>query len=61
MVRGQFEVEADYKPINKTRQRPKYIIFECAIRWRVRNNNVIEHKAFFDPDSLLVQQGKLPS
>jgi hypothetical protein len=61
IVWGLFEVEADYMPINKPRQQPKYIIFECAIRWHARNNKIIEHKAFFDTDTLLIQRGELPS
>jgi len=60
IVWGLFEVEADYRPPNKPRQRPKYVIFECAIRWRVRDNKIIEHQAFFDTAALLDQQGELP-
>ena len=60
IVWGLFEVESDYKPANKPRQRPQYIIIECAIRWRVRDHKIIEHQAFFDTASLLVQQGELP-
>jgi ketosteroid isomerase-like protein len=60
IVWGLFEVEADYKPANKPKQRPRYVIFECAIRWRVRDNKIIEHQAFFDTASLLDQQGELP-
>jgi ketosteroid isomerase-like protein len=61
IVWGLFEVEADYKPSNKPRQRPKYVIFECAIRWRVRDNKIIEHQAFFDTAALLDQQGEFPN
>jgi len=61
IVWGLFDVEADYKPADKPRQRPKYVFFECALRWRVRDNKIIEHQAFFDTASLLAQQGELPN
>jgi ketosteroid isomerase-like protein len=35
----------------------KHIALEMAIRWRLRDGKIIEHQAFFDTASLLVQQG----
>jgi EAL domain-containing protein (putative c-di-GMP-specific phosphodiesterase class I) len=34
------------------------IALEMAIRWRLKDSKIIEHQAFFDTASLLVQQGK---
>jgi hypothetical protein len=35
----------------------KHITLEMVIRWRLKDNKIIEHQAFFDTASLLVQQG----
>jgi ketosteroid isomerase-like protein len=53
LVWGLFQVEADYRPTGKP------INIEIAIRWRVKNNKIIEHQAFLDTASLLTQQGEL--
>ena len=33
---------------------------EVAIRWRLKDEKIIEHQAFFDTASLLIQQGHPP-
>ena len=35
----------------------KHVTLEMAIRWRLKDGKIIEHQAFFDTASLLVQQG----
>lgn len=62
VVWGLFDVELDYDPtrgmdaIGKSEQsRP--VELEVAIRWRLKDEKIIEHQAFFDTASLLIQQG----
>jgi len=51
-VWGMFEVVLD--DIDPMRSEPSEpISFEMAIRWRVRNNKVVEHQAFFDTAALM--------
>jgi ketosteroid isomerase-like protein len=38
----------------------KHVALEMAIRWRLKDGKIIEHQAFFDTASLLVQQGVPP-
>jgi hypothetical protein len=51
---GLFQVEGDYMPPTGggTRQRFE---FECAIRWRMEGEKVVEHQSFFDTHALLLQ------
>jgi ketosteroid isomerase-like protein len=54
VVWGLFDVEGDYLPSGGGR-RP--FQFECAVRWRMQGEKVIEHQSFFDTEALLRQTG----
>ena len=56
VVWGLFHVEGTYHPRGS---KPVKVEFEVAIRWRVKDQKVVEHQAFFDTASLLAQQGEL--
>jgi ketosteroid isomerase-like protein len=60
VVWGLFEIEADYHPPGDPPPPSRLVKFECAVRWRVRNDKIVEHQSFFDTASLLLQQGELP-
>jgi ketosteroid isomerase-like protein len=53
IVWGLFQVEGDYTPA--TGGTSKRFEFECAIRWRMEGNKVVEHQSFFDTHALLQQ------
>lgn len=57
LVWGLFNVEGAFLPL-PSQHRDIVVPFHinCAIRWRMRNNKVIEHHSFFDTLSLLQQQ-----
>ena len=60
IIWGLFEVEAIYQPTGKPSAPSRPLKFECAIRWRIRDNKIAEHQAFLDTSSLLHQQDRLP-
>jgi hypothetical protein len=66
VVWGLFDVELDYDPsrgvddIGKSKH-SKSAELEVAIRWRLKDEKIIEHQAFFDTASLLIQQGYAPA
>ena len=53
---GLFWIDLFYKP---TRGQ---VCFECAVRWRLRNERIAEHQAFIDTATVLIreQAGLLP-
>ncbi len=59
VVWGLFDVEADSE-YRKGKSRPKPVKLDIAIRWRLKDGKIIEHQAFFDTASLLIQRGELP-
>jgi ketosteroid isomerase-like protein len=65
VVWGLFDVELDYDPtrgmdaVGKSEQ-CRSVELEVAIRWRLKDEKIIEHQAFFDTASLLIQQGHPP-
>ena len=58
VVWGLFEVEADFE-FHSGKPGPKPIKLDIAIRWRLKDGKIIEHQAFFDTASLLIQRGEL--
>jgi ketosteroid isomerase-like protein len=60
IIWGLFEVEASYQPTGEPSAPSRPLQFECAIRWRIRDNKIAEHQAFLDTSSLLHQQDGLP-
>ncbi len=56
VVWGLFDAEISYKPLRRTHW-SKRVRLEMAIRWRLKDGKIIEHQAFFDTASLLLQQG----
>jgi ketosteroid isomerase-like protein len=64
VVWGLFDVELDYDakgmdPVGRPEQR-QTVELEMAIRWRLKDNKIIEHQSFYDTASLLIQQGHPP-
>ena len=59
VVWGLFDVEADFE-YRGGNSRPKPVKLDIAIRWQLKDGKIIEHQAFFDTASLLVQRGELP-
>jgi ketosteroid isomerase-like protein len=58
VVWGLFDVSLAFDP--KGLGRPaKDIELEMAIRWKLKDGKIIEHQAFFDTASLLIQQGAM--
>jgi ketosteroid isomerase-like protein len=55
VVWGLFDVSLAFEPKSKATH-SKSMALEMAIRWRLKDGKVIEHQAFFDTASLLVQQ-----
>lgn len=55
VVLGIFDVELDYHNPEGSESKP--IVSEFVLRWRVRNNKIVEHQAFFDTAAMLMQQG----
>lgn len=60
VVWGLFEVEAVYE-FQTGGPSPKTVKLDIAIRWRLKDGKILEHQAFFDTASLLMQRGELPS
>lgn len=56
VVFGLFDVELVYRSTADARADLKPIVSEFVLRWRVRNDKILEHQAFFDTASMLVQQ-----
>jgi ketosteroid isomerase-like protein len=57
VVFGLFDVEIEYRgagdwPVLQS----KPIVTEFVLRWRVRDDKILEHQAFFDTASMLMQQ-----
>jgi len=57
IVWGHFDVGLFYDPKGEGEPR-KHMTLEMAVRWRLEGDKIIEHQAFFDTASLLMQQGK---
>jgi ketosteroid isomerase-like protein len=55
-VWGIFDVGLHFDPKGVSEPK-KHVALEMAIRWRLKDGKIIEHQAFFDTASLLVQQG----
>ncbi len=55
VVWGHFDVGIVYQPMDR-RVSPEVINMEMVIRWRLKDDKIIEHQAFFDTASVLVQQ-----
>ena len=55
-VWGLFDVQGTYTPEGGSRRARRPLKFEIAIRWRVRNDKIVEHQAFFDTAELISQQ-----
>ena len=58
VVWGLFDVEADFE-FQNGKPGPKPAKLDIAIRWRLKDGKIIEHQAFFDTASLLMQRGEL--
>lgn len=56
IVWGIFDVGLFFGP-KGTDEPKKPITLEFALRWKFRDGKLIEHQAFFDTASLLIQQG----
>ena len=54
---GHFDVGLFFDP-KSAGELKRHITLEMAIRWRLKDDKIIEHQSFFDTNSLLVQQGK---
>lgn len=52
-VWGIFDVELESTETSSVQGSPAVISTEMAIRWRLRNNKIVEHQAFFDTATLL--------
>jgi len=52
-----FDVGLFYDPKGEGEPR-KHMNLEMAVRWRLEGDKIVEHQAFFDTASLLMQQGK---
>jgi hypothetical protein len=55
-VWGLFDAEVDCLPLTDDGQPPRRIPFEIAIRWRLKDGKIIEHRGFFDTASFLARQ-----
>ena len=55
-VWGLFDAEVDCLPLADSSQPPRRIPFEMAVRWRIKDGKIIEHRAFFDTASFLAKQ-----
>lgn len=55
VVLGVFDVELEYHNPGGSVSKP--IASEFVLRWRVRNNKIVEHQTFFDTAAMLMQQG----
>jgi ketosteroid isomerase-like protein len=57
VVWGLFEVAGDFQPNGGSTGEARPFQFECAIRWRLLDNKIVEHQTFFDTDDLFRQLG----
>jgi ketosteroid isomerase-like protein len=48
IVWGIFDAVIEHLPTVRERRHAKTIAFQCAIRWRIRDDKILEHQAFFD-------------
>lgn len=55
-VWGLFDAEVDCLPLDGSSLPPRRIPFEMAVRWRLKDGKIIEHRAFFDTASFLAKQ-----
>ena len=60
VVWGLFDAEASYRARGNGTAPARKVRFEQAIRWRVRDDKVVEHQGFFDTAGLLAQQQAEP-
>jgi ketosteroid isomerase-like protein len=58
IVWGHFDVSLLFDRKGE-RGAAKTVNLEMAIRWRLKDGKIIEHQAFFDTVSLLIQQGPI--
>ena len=58
VVWGLFDVSLAFDP-KGLGGAAKDIELEMALRWRIKDGKIIEHQAFFDTASLLIQQGAM--
>ena len=58
IVWGHIDVAMTFDPKSKGHP-PKAINMELAIRWRLKDDKIIENQIYFDTASLLIQQGLL--
>jgi ketosteroid isomerase-like protein len=62
IVWGHFYVELERLTENSVKSSAaKRVSTEMAIRWRMRNNKIVEHQAFFDTATLLFSPHPVPS
>ena len=57
VVWGYFDAEVCYDA-KGTGAEPKTIELDMAIRWRLKDGKIIEHRAFFDTAYLMAEQSK---
>ncbi len=60
VVWGYFDVGLSYDAKGKG-VKPIDVQLDIAIRWRLKDDKIIEHQAFFDTAHLLLEQAKLQS
>ena len=58
VVWGRFDVVLSFNPKGWIMV-SKHIDLETAIRWRLKEDKIVEHQSFFDTASLLIQQAQL--
>jgi ketosteroid isomerase-like protein len=58
VVWGHFDAGLSFDPKGKAGA-ARTINLEMAIRWRLKDGKIIEHQAFWDTASLLIQQGAM--
>ena len=58
VVWGHFDVVLSFEP-KRSGIVSKQVDLEIAIRWRLKDDKIIEHQSFFDTASLLIQQSQL--
>jgi ketosteroid isomerase-like protein len=59
IVWGLFVVKGRYAPLGSG-MASQPLLFDTAMRWRVRGGKILEAQTFFDTAALLAQQGQLP-
>ena len=59
IVWGLFDASLSFDQKARATVPRKTVELEIAIRWRLKDGKIIEHQAFFDTASLLIQQGQI--